>query len=100
MTSVKRSLPEGVQSKIKKEVVKMKVRKDVKRNKVVEGYKTEVIISRVMYMYSVDEIKINDLFLYDLAPVQTALFKDTKEGTYPTSKADLKNTLTEEWQSE
>ena len=43
MTSVKRSLPEGFQSKIKKEVVKMKVRKDVKRNKVVEGYKTEVI---------------------------------------------------------
>lgn len=93
MTSFKRSLPEGLQSKIKKEVVKTKVLKDAKKKRVVKGYNTEVIFSRVMCMYSADEIKINDLFLYEVAFLQTALFKDTRKRTYPTSKAGLKSAL-------
>ena len=36
---------------------------------------------------------MEDLFKYELAPVPTALFKDTGEGRYPTSKAVLKNAL-------
>ena len=36
---------------------------------------------------------MEDLFRYELAPVPAALFKDTGEGRYPTSKAVLKNAL-------
>ena len=45
---------------------------------------------------SAGQIKIKDLFNYELSPIPTALFKDTGEGRYPTSNATLKNELKEE----
>ena len=46
-----------------------------------------------MYLLSAGHIQMGDLFKYELAPVPAALFKDTGEGGYPTSKAALKNAL-------
>ena len=43
-----------------------------------------------MYLLSAGHIQMEDLFKYELL---TALFKDTGEGRYPTSKAVLKNPL-------
>ena len=80
------SLPDGFRSKIKKEVVTMKVTGEAKKKKL---YNSEIIFSRVMYLLSADQIEIKDLFTYELAPVPTALFKETGEGRYPTSNAVL-----------
>ena len=66
----------------------MKTTKEVE-----EVYNTEMIFSRALYLNSTDKIKIKDLFSYELAPIPTALFKDTSKEIYPTSKADLKNAL-------
>ena len=63
------------------------------KNKTVEVYNTEIIFSRVMYLLSAGHIQMGDLFKCELAPVPAALFKDTGEGRYPTSKAALKNAL-------
>ena len=46
-----------------------------------------------MYLLPPGLIQWEDLFKYELAPVPKALFKDTGEGRYPTSKAILKNAL-------
>ena len=94
MVSFQRSLPDGFRSTIKKEVVTMKeTGKSGTKNKTVEVYNTKIIFSRVMYLLSAGHIQMEDLFKYELAPVPTALFKDTGEGRYPTSKAVLKNAL-------
>ena len=63
------------------------------KNKTVEVYNTEIIFSRVMYLLSAGHIQMEVLFKYELAPIPTALFKDTGEGRHPTSKAVLKNAL-------
>ena len=91
MKSFQSNLPEGFRSKLKKEVVTMKTPKEVKNKTAVEVYNTEIIFSRFLYLNSANKININDLFSYELAPIPTALFKDTGEGRYPTAKADLKN---------
>ena len=94
MASYQASLPDGFQTTITKEVVTMKdATRSSTKNKSAEVYNTEIIFSRVMYLLSAGHIQIDDLFKYELAPVPTALFKDTGEGRYPTSKADLKNAL-------
>lgn len=71
----------------------MTVPKDAKKKKVVQGDDFDFIFARAMCRYSADEIKINDQFLYEVAPTQTALFKCRREGRYSTLKADLKNVL-------
>ena len=71
----------------------MKVAGGAKKKKLAEVYNTEIIFSRVMYLLSAGQIDVKDLFNYELAPVPTALFKDTGEGRYPTSKSVLKNSL-------
>ena len=88
MVSFQRSLPDGFRSTIKKEVVTMKeTGKSGTRNKTIEVYNTEIIFSRVIYLLPAGHIQMEDLFKYESAPVPTALFKDTGEGRYPTSKA-------------
>ena len=94
MVAFQRSLPDGLRSTIKKEVATMReTGKSGTKNKTVEVYNTEIIFSRVMYLLSAGHIQMGDLFKYELAPVPAALFKDTGEGRYPTSKAALKNAL-------
>ena len=94
MVAFQRSLPDRFRSTIKKEVVTMKgTGKSGIKNKTVEVYNTENIFSRVMYLLPAGHIQMEDLFKYELAPVPAALFKDTGEGRYPTSKAVLKNAL-------
>ena len=47
----------------------------------------------VLYLNSTHKIKITGLFSYELAPTLIALFIETGEGRYPTSKANLKDVL-------
>ena len=54
------------------------------KNKTIEVYNAEIIFSRGMYLLPAGLIQWEDLFKYELAPVPTALFKDTGEGRYPT----------------
>ena len=68
-------------------------RKAAETKKAAEVYNTEIILSRVMYLLSADQIQIKDLFTYELSPVPTALFKDIGEGRSKASKAVLKNAL-------
>ena len=84
------SRPGGFRSTLKKSVITMKESKKNRKKKVTEVYNTEIIFSRVIYLLSAGQIEIKDLFSYELSPVPTALFKDTGEGRYPTSKATLK----------
>ena len=46
-----------------------------------------------MCLFSVDQISLEDLFNYELAPVPTSLFTDTVEGRYPEGKSTLKKKL-------
>ena len=39
-----------------------------------------------MCILSLDQISLEDLFNYELAPVPTSLFTDTGEARYPNSK--------------
>ena len=90
-TEFQESLPDGFRCKIKKKVVTMKdTDKSTGKKKNAEVYNTDVIFSRVVYLLSAGRIQLEDLFRYELAPVPTALFKDTCEGRYLTNKADLK----------
>ena len=94
MVSFQRSLRDGFRSTIKKETITTtETGKSGRKNKTVEVYNTEIIFSRVMYLLSAGHIQMEDLFKYELAPVPKALFKDTGEDRYPTSKAVLKYAL-------
>ena len=64
-----------------------------KRKKVVQVCNTYLVLSKFMYFLSANWIKINNLFLYELAPAQTAFYKYTGEGRFPTSKVYLKDVL-------
>ena len=60
---------------------------------VVEVYNPELMYSRVMCLLSLDQISLDDLFSYELAPVPTSLFTDTGEGRYLKNKSTLKKKL-------
>ena len=46
-----------------------------------------------MCLLIVDQISLDDLFNYELAPVLTLLFTDTGEARYPKGKSTLKKKL-------
>ena len=46
-----------------------------------------------MCLLSEDQISLEDLFNYELAPVSTSLFTDTGEARYPKGKSALKKKL-------
>ena len=67
---------------MKEVVTKKDATRSSTKNKSAEVYNTEIIFSRVMYLLSAGHTQIGDLFKYELAPVPTALFKDTGESRY------------------
>ena len=43
-----------------------------------------------MYLLSINQINVDNLFDYELSPVPTSLFRDDGEARYPQNKAQLK----------
>ena len=74
-------------------------KKDGKKE-IIQTYNTQLIFARVIYLLSIDQIKIDNLFSYELAPFPTSLFQDTGEGRYLKSKSTLKKDLKVKYQSE
>ena len=62
-------------------------------SEIVELYNTELIFSRVLYLLNVDQIELESIFNYELAPLPTSMFKDTGEPRFTTTKSVLKNKL-------
>ena len=91
MKEFQESLPVGFDATLPKKVKTMENKKT--KAQVVEVYNNESIYSRVMCLLSVDQISLDDLFNYKLAPVPTSLFTDTGEERYPKSKSTLKKKL-------
>ena len=69
MKEFQESLPDGFYATLPKKVITMG-NKNTKA-KVVEVYNTELIHSRVMSLLSVDQISLEDLLNYEIAPVPT-----------------------------
>ena len=54
---------------------------------------TELLFSRALYLAANGKIDFSTLFNYELAPVPTALFKNTGEARYSKSKSKLMEKL-------
>ena len=91
MKDFQKSLPDGFYATLPKQVITMENKKT--KAQVVEVYNTELIYSRAMCFLSVDQISLDDLFNYELAPVLTLVFTDTGEARYPKGKSTLKKKL-------
>ena len=91
MKEFQESLPDGFYATLPKKVITMENKKT--KAKVVEVYNTELIHSRVMSLLSVDQISLEDLLNYEIAPVPTSLFTDTSEARYRKDKSTLKKKL-------
>ena len=57
----------------------LKVKGQIKKNKIVEMYNTELMFSRVMYLLSANQIDLEDVFNYELAPFPTSIFGQSRE---------------------
>ena len=54
-------------------------------------YDAELIYQWVMYLLSIDQISIENLFFYELSPVPVLLFSDSVEGYYQKNKSTLRS---------
>ena len=54
-------------------------------------YNAELIYPWVMYLLSIDQISIENLFFYELSPVPVLLFSDSEEGYYQKNKSILRS---------
>ena len=81
-------LPDGFYATLPKKVITMENKK--KKAQVVQVYNSDLIYSRVMCLLSLDQISLEDLFNYELAPVPSSLITDTSEARYPKGKSILK----------
>ena len=87
------SWPEGFCGTISKKVI---TRAPPKRGAQVNGvtvYNTETIFSRVMCLISAGNLKIEDVFGYELSPIPTSLFDEFGGGRYPKAKHHLKDAM-------
>ena len=65
-----------------------------KAKKLTENMKTydaELIYPWVMYLLSIDQISIENLFFYELSPVPVLPFSDSEEGYYQKNKSILRS---------
>ena len=92
MLEFQNKLPEGFRDTIPTRVIPMSLKKS-KSNAATPEYNTELIFSSVMYLMSIGQIELGDIFNYELSPIPTSLYKDTGEARYPKSKSELKNKL-------
>ena len=91
MTEFQELLPDGFYATLPKKVITMENKKT--KAQVVELYNTELIYFCVMCLLSIDQITLEDLFRYELAPVPTSLFTAIGEARYPKGKSTLKKKL-------
>ena len=91
MKEFQESLPDGFYATLPKKVITMENKKT--KAQVAEVFNTELIYSHAMCLLNVDQISLDDLFNYELAPVLTSLFTDTGEARYPKGKSTLKKKL-------
>ena len=85
MKEFQESLPDGIYATLPKKVVTKENKKT--KAKVVKVYNT------VISLLSVDQISLEDLLNYEIAPVPTSLFTDTGEARCPKGKSTLKKKL-------
>ena len=94
MNKFQESLPEGFRETLSSKVVTMAAgKRSKKKTNDVKPYNTDLIMSRVLYLVSCNQLDFATLFYYELAPVVTSLFKNSSEARYPTAKSVLKNKL-------
>ena len=91
--TVELSLPLGFYDTIKKEVVTMIAAKKSIKVGEVEVYDTEIIFARVMCLLNAGQLKLEEVFSYELSPIPVSLFKENGEMRINGNKADLKNVL-------
>ena len=54
-------------------------------------YDAELIYPWVIYLLSIDQISVENLFFYELSPVPVLLFSDSEEGYYQKNKSTLRS---------
>ena len=59
-------------------------------------FDTDIIFARVMCLLSAGQIKLDDVFSYELSPIPDSLFKENGEMRMIGHKADLRNRLKED----
>ena len=59
-------------------------------------FDTDIIFARVMCLLNAGQIKLDDVFSYELSPIPVSLFKENGEMRVIGNKADLKNRLKED----
>ena len=91
MKEFQKSFHDGFHATLPKKVTTMENKKT--KSQVVEVYNTELIYSPVMCLLSVDQISLEDLLNYELAPVPNSLFADTGKTRYPKGKSTSKKKL-------
>ena len=95
MITFQESLPEGFRATLSTKVVNMTAGKKTSKNKenTVKQYNTDLIMSRVLYLLGNNQLDLEDVFKYELAPVPMSMFENTGEARYAPSKSDLMNKL-------
>ena len=91
MKEFQESLPDGFYATVNKNVLTIENKKA--KAQVVNVYNTKLIYSHAMCLLRVDQISLEDLFNYELAPVLTSLFTDSVEARHPKGKSRLKKKL-------
>ena len=87
------SLPRSFYDTIEKEVVTMMTAKKSIKVGDVEVFDTDIIFARVMCLLNAGQLKLEDVFSYELSPVPVSLFKENGEMRINGNKSDLKNAL-------
>ena len=64
-----------------------------KKDETVKMYNTESMFSRVMCLLSADQIDLEDVFNYELAPFLTSIFENSGHPRFTKSKSVLKYKL-------
>ena len=83
------SLPRGFYDTIKKEVITMTIAKKSIKVGEVEVFDTDLIFARVMCLLNAGQLKLEDVFSYELSPIPVSLFKENGEMRINHSKSDL-----------
>ena len=92
MTEFQSNLPERFHERLSSKVITISERKRTKNLKT-KTFNTYLIFSRVVYLLSKDQLDFYSFFNYELAPVPTSLFQDTRDASYTSTKSVLQNKL-------
>ena len=93
MITFEESWPDSFHETISKKVVTMNDSKKHIKVGEIEIYNTEVMFARVMCLLGASQIKLDDVFSYELSPIPTSLFEVNGEPRGSKAKSVLKNTL-------